>query len=104
MIRIGPYCNGERPEPLSYTFLDADGDPIDLTGYTATFRLSINGATGESNAATVTTPASGLVTYTWAADDLVAGTIRAEFVVTNGTNTYISDRLVGHVRAAIAVA
>jgi hypothetical protein len=100
---IGPYTSGERPEPLEYSFLDADGAPVNLTGFTATFRLSINGQPGSSNAASVTTPLEGTVTYTWAADDLTAGALRAEFVATNGTNTYISDRLVGQVAAAIEV-
>jgi hypothetical protein len=103
-IEIGAYVEGERPEPLEYQFLDADGVAVNLTGFTATFRLQVGDPPGVSNAAAVATPLEGKVTYTWAADDLVAGALRAEFVVTNGTNTYVSDRLVGVVRAAIEVA
>lgn len=103
-ITIGPYTAGEVPEPLEYQFLDADGDPIDLTGYTAAFRLSIDGATGTENAATLSAPRGGRVTYTWETGDLTAGELAAEFEVSNGTNTFISDRLTGTVTAAIATA
>jgi hypothetical protein len=103
-ITIGPYTDGERPEPLEYQFLDADGDPIDLTGYTAVFRLSIDGATGTETAATLSAPRGGRVTYTWGAGDLTEGTLAAEFEVSNGTNTFISERLTGTVDAAIATA
>lgn len=103
-ITIGSYVAGEVPEPLEYSFLDADGDPLDLTGFTVTFRLSFDGAAGvESSADLSATPTDGTVTYAWAAGDLVAGALGAEFEATDGTNTYISDRLVGTVARAIEV-
>lgn len=102
-IEMGPFVAGEIPEPEEYQFLDADGAAIDLTGFTATFSLSY-GATGQSLAADVSTPAEGRVTYEWVAGDIVEGLLQAEFVVTNGTNTYISDLMGAVVRAAIEVA
>lgn len=102
-IEIGPYVSTEIPEPLEYQFLDADGVAVDLAGFTATFSLQIDPAPGTSKTAAVTTPAEGKVTYTWVSGDLTAGTLQAEFVVTNGTNKFFSDRFSGAVRAAIEV-
>lgn len=103
-IEMGPFVAGEIPVPEEYQFLDADGVAIDLTGFTATFRLQIGDPPGETKAATVSTPDEGRVTYTWVTGDIVAGLLQAEFVVTNGTNTYISDLMGAVVRAAIEVA
>ncbi len=108
-IQLGPYASGEIPEPLEFQFLDADGDPIDLTGYTATFVFNINGNTGTERVADVTTPAEGKVTYAWQDGDISIGTVRearlrAEFVVTNGTNRYYSDLFYAPVRASIPTA
>jgi hypothetical protein len=100
-LAIGPYVTGERPAPLTYVFLDSNGDPLDLTGYAATFRHS-TGATSTSSAATITDAASGEVEYAWTATDMDdSGTHTAEFTVTNATNTYTSDRIRFYVRAAI---
>ena len=102
-ITIGPYTSGEVPAPLTYTFQDDNGDPLDLTGYIATFSHEANGV-GTSETATVTDAANGVVTYTWTATDLdEPGSHSAEFWVSNGTNTYASDLIRWRVRAAIPV-
>lgn len=103
-ITIGPYVEGEVPEPIEYQFLDADSAPIDLTGFTATFSLGYRTTAGQSLDADVSTPDEGRVTYVWRAGDLMAGHLRAEFVATNGTNTYYSDRMNAVVAAPIEVA
>jgi len=36
-LQIGPYREGEVPQPLVVTFQDAYGNPLDLTGYAAEF-------------------------------------------------------------------
>lgn len=97
MIRLGTYTEGEIPEPLEYQFLDAGRQPLDLTGFTATFSLQIVGEAATSTDAVVGD--NGKVTHVWSA--LEPGIFYAEFVVTNGTNTYISERLHGVVRKAL---
>lgn len=103
-VDLGTYTDGEIPEPLEYTFLDADGAVIDLTGFTATFHLRI-GAVDADLAATVSDPDAGEVTHTWLDGELErqgnSGSLRCEFTVSNGTNTYTSERLRGFIRAAI---
>lgn len=94
--RIGPYVEGEVPEPLSYTFQDANGEVMDLTGYTATFVVRIRD-TESTLAATVTDPPGGVVEHVWQDGELTAGPLRARFWVTNGVNTYASVRLVSSV-------
>lgn len=101
---LGTFVEGEIPEPLEYQFLDSAGDPIDLTGFTATFHTRIN--TVETDlAATVSDDENGIVTHIWLDGELERqgdrGSLRCEFVVTNGTNTYVSERLHGFISRAI---
>lgn len=107
-VDLGSFADGEVPEPLVYAFLDAAGDPIDLTGYTATFSLKVGDADAQTLPATVSTPLEGEVTHTWLDGELERqgsyGRVRAEFVVTNGTNTYVSLKMTGHVRRTVYVA
>lgn len=70
MIRLS-FAAGEKPEPLAHTYLDADGGPVDLTGYNvrATWQHT-DGTTGEltgstsgsDGTATVTLPSTPLAT------------------------------------------
>lgn len=103
-ITIGPWTSGEVPEPIEYSFLDSDGTAIDLTGYTATFQLKIGEADALELDADVDEDA-GTVTHTWVEGELertgTYGTIRAGFWVSNGTNTYASEPLVGFLRRAL---
>lgn len=66
------------------TLKDADGNPINLTGATVQFHMkSVDGTLTVDQAATITTPLAGVVTYDWQASDTdVAGTYSAEFEVT----------------------
>lgn len=104
MIDLGTFVEGEIPEPLEYRFLDSTGEPIDLTGYTATFHMSVGGVPTDLTA-TVTSPDDGEVTHVWVDGELARqndlGSLRCEFTVTNDTNTYTSDRMRGFIRAAI---
>lgn len=101
---IGTFTEGEIPPPLEYQFLDEAGDPINLTGYTATFHTRIGGVDTDLTAS-VSDPAEGVVTHVWVADELARqngrGALRCEFAATNGTNTYISERLHGYIREPI---
>lgn len=93
-VYIGEFVAGEKPEPVVVTFTDADGNPIPLTGdpgYTAVWRMSINGGDAIDQNAVVTSPDGGETTYTWDADDLLdPGHYRARMWVGNGTQRFAS--------------
>lgn len=96
LIQIGPYVEGEVPEPLSYGFEDSNGEPVDLTGFTATFVLRTQ-AEESTLPATITDAAGGVVEHVWLEGELTKGTVSARFWVTNGTNTYASVRIKSNV-------
>ena len=100
-IRIGPYVAGEIPEPLVYAFLDAAGVAINLTGYTASFRLRIGSAATATLAAVVTDAAAGQVTHTWLTGELTAGQLFGEFIATGPSTKFYSARFVGTITAAL---
>lgn len=105
MIELGSFVVGEVPPPIEYSYLDAAGDPINLTGYTATFSIVKGDGTDLSRTADLSDGPNGEVTYIWVAADMdTAGVLRCEFKATNGTNTFYSERFVGYVRAALYVA
>lgn len=65
---LGTYQKGEVPEPLTYTFRDADGALLDLTGYSSvTWWWRTPAGTDSSVAASITGAATGLVEATWTA-------------------------------------
>ena len=66
----GPFVAGEIPDPLVYRFLNADGSPKDLTGYTASFCWAERWGAAGGGDASITDAPDGEVTYTWAAGDL----------------------------------
>jgi hypothetical protein len=82
---------GEKPSPLTYQFLDANGAVINLTGFTAKFNYQERDGVASTLNATVSDPANGKVTYTWTGTEFAtAGNYRAAFIVGNGTNRYES--------------
>lgn len=94
--RIGPYTTGEAPEPIDVTIKDYDGNVVDLTDFTPTVRIvsvdeTISGI-GEGTAS-VPSPSSGVVRYTWAAADFAnAGMYRLQvWVVHSSGRKYASD-------------
>lgn len=90
---LGPYTEGEIPEPLVVTFTDADGNAIDLTGYTAKLVHLLPDGTDTTSAATVTSAAAGQVTYTWGATDLAAaGLHKAVVWVGNGGTRKLASK------------
>ncbi|MEK7178567.1 MAG: hypothetical protein AAB721_02855 [Patescibacteria group bacterium] len=76
---------GDRLPKLRATLLDGDGAAINLTGAAVQFRMRPRGggALKVDAAATIVTPASGIVEYSWAALDVdTEGVFDAEFAVT----------------------
>lgn len=101
---IGPYVVGEKPSPLSYTFLDSSGVAMNLTGYTAKFitRLVDDDTTAATFNATITNPTGGVVTYTWTGSEMTTpGKHWGELWVGNTTQRYASVRLEFTVRQAV---
>lgn len=86
---LGPYIVGEVPEPVQYTWLNDTGQPYDLTGFTAYIKWRVGPGDTIRRDATLPAPATGVWEYVWTDVDIVApGTVKGEFWVTNGTNTY----------------
>ncbi len=98
-IRLGPYAQGEIPEPVTYTFLLASGSPDALLPPTFTAKLEYRRWNAPvpvtEKAATVLDQVvfAGQVTWSWAAPDVAAfGDFEGELWVGNGTNRYRSQR------------
>lgn len=92
---LGPYTVGEIPRPIEVTFLEADGQAIDLSGFSADFVIQqVEGASADglgAGAATVEDAATGLTRYLWtAADCAVAGRYRGQMWVGDGSNRLAS--------------
>jgi hypothetical protein len=108
-IELGSYVTGEVPLPLEYQFLDANGVPIDLTGYgVVSFRWGeyrwgqfFNAVT---ETATVSVPLSGSVTYVWDGDEFaLPGDYAGMFFVSDGTIQYASILILWHVCLSVGV-
>lgn len=103
-IDLGPYTAGEIPPPFAYTFTDADGAAIDLTGYEARFVWARNDGAPTTRTAAVTGAAAGEVTHTWVEADLAdEGSYDGEVWAGNGTNRYASPPIRYFVRAAVDI-
>lgn len=103
-LTLGAFTESEIPNPLVYTYQDSAGAVINLTGYTAKFVYVRHGGSAVTRSASVSTPLSGQVTYTWVTGDMDAdGIYTGEFHVSNGTNRYVSEPIVWRVRDAVTV-
>lgn len=73
------------------TLLTSDGDPMDLTGCTVTFRMrkfGVSALTVNAACAVVSPAYSGVVAYTWLDGNTdIAGLYFAEFEVVTGTGS-----------------
>lgn len=103
-LEIGPFVSGETPAPLTYAFLDDTGVPlpeVDDT-WTGVFRWWTRGSDPVENNVTVSSTA--VATYPWAAGDIsVVSTsvFKGEITITDGTQTYVSERIQWVVYSAI---
>ena len=101
-VTAGPYTVGEKPPPMTYTFLDSTGVAINLTGYTAKFVVKEHDGAATTYNATVTTPASGIVTFSWTGVEFAtAGHYQAEFWVGNTVLRYASILITFDVRLPV---
>lgn len=94
--RIGPYTQGEIPNPLVYTFKDRSGTAITLSGYTAVVELTTGGVTVELAAVVHAnqTTNKGQVTWTPVDGDLEdAGSYTLQFWAGNGGTSRLAGRL-----------
>lgn len=104
-VRIDELKVGEIPNPLVYQFLDGDGNPLNLTGYTA--KVNIGEKTGglsvTNGTATITDAPNGKVTYTFTGGEFpTPGHWEIELWVGNaGTRRYASVHILVDVAYAI---
>lgn len=95
-VELGSFVVGEVPLPLDYQFLDVDGVPINLTGFTiARFNWGtyVQGQFLDSvvEIAAITDVVNGVVTYQWDGDEFaVTGPHAGSFWVNDGTTQYAS--------------
>jgi hypothetical protein len=85
-MALAEAVQGARHTSQRITWLDAEGDPQDLTGATLTGRL-LNRATGTAAAMTgtltVITPLAGIFDWAYGATDVAtAGVFDAQFIAT----------------------
>ena len=87
---LGPYVAGEVPEKWAHSFDDADGNDIDLTGFTTvTLTYKVNDGDQVERTGALDDGPEGVASYTWVAADLAtAGTMRGELAVSNGSSRY----------------
>lgn len=96
-VHLGSFVTGEVPLPLEYQYLDVDGNPLNLTGYSAArfqwglydrHAVIVNPVT---ETATVSSPSTGKVRYAWDGDEFdVTGPHAGQFFVSNGLNQFAS--------------
>lgn len=86
---------GDRPEPEIYQFLDSDGLPVDLTGYTPSLKWKGTDGVQHSSTASVVSAVAGTVTWYWPSaifdPPSAPWVVGANVVVTGGSLTYRSD-------------
>lgn len=101
-VVIGPFVAGEKPDPLTYTFLDDNGAAINLTGFTAKLNIREKWGSAVQYNATVSAPESGKVTYAWTGAEFpTAGRYYVEMWVGNNTLRYDSLLIEITVRAPV---
>lgn len=93
------YAVGEWPEPVDYSFLDADGNPISMAGYTPTATIEDPDGVivGYDDEVEVTDAPNGTVTFTWPDDTLdTAGTYTLMIWVESASARYASEPIAVH--------
>lgn len=100
-----PYVVGEKPSPLVYQFLDANGAAINITGYTAKFQYQERDGAAVVASATISDGPNGKAQYTFTGNEFTtAGHYRAQFWAGNGTNRYASVDIIFDVALPVGTA
>ncbi len=97
IIQGGVLKVGDTGPSFRAMLLDEDGNPVNLTGFTADLRVRLPGADAPKvdTALTIFDAERGIVEYDWTSSDTdEAGLYKAEVEATDGTDTisYPSDR------------
>lgn len=101
IITLGPYHAGERPAPVAYTFQDANGADLVLTGYTAVFVWKDQDGPPITRAATLV---GATATHGWGLADLAEpGSYSGQMWVGNGTNRFASVPMAWRVFPSVAI-
>ena len=100
---LGQFTQGEKPAPLVYQFLDDNGVPINLTGYTVKFqwRQQFDGAATTLNGS-LADAVNGKVQVTWTGLEFAnTGSFEGQFWAGNMTNLFASDVITWSVRRSV---
>lgn len=91
------YTVGDTPT-LTVTCMDGPS-AMDLSGFSATLRFSVDGQTTKTGAMSVINATSGLVRYSFGFSDLdESGVCHLVVQLTNGTSTYTSNEFTRRVK------
>lgn len=103
-ITLGPYVVGEKPAPLEYAFLDANGAPINITGWTAKFQCQERFGSVFYGNGVISDGPNGKAEYVFTGSEFpTAGTYRAQFWVGNGVNRFASVDIKFNVVSSVGV-
>lgn len=99
---LGTFTQGEVPAPLVYQYLDADGVPINLTGYQVRFVWKPAGGLPVTGNGSIVDAATGQVGYSWSGAEFnIPGPYEAQFWAGNLTNKFASDVIQWTVRVSV---
>ena len=90
ILQAGSLKVGDTAPKFRAELLDDNGDPVDLSGFTADFRIRLPDAdtTKIDGGMTVSNTSDGIVEYEWSSGDTdEAGLFIAEIETTDGTDT-----------------
>ena len=102
-VDLGDLVVGEKPAPVQYQFLDSNGAPIDLTGYTVKIIVRERDASvGNQFNGVLANAAAGIAQYTFTgAEYPTPGHYMAEFWAGNLTQRFASYIITFRVRASL---
>lgn len=95
-IDLGWFAEGAIPPNIVHTYVDYDGEIVDLTGYSSYMQIEafppVQNPLGIGAIQIVAPATNGQVEYSWHENDMLqASSYQAQMWVTNGTKRYESD-------------
>lgn len=90
IIGLGTFAKGATPRSLQITMQDADGNALDLTGFTPNFEIvaidAVIPGLGAGLSSLIGAPTTGVTQYDWTAVDFgTVGLFRGQMWVDDGT-------------------